>query len=71
MLIYCSYELIAANTTELILHCQKFVFPFIVLNIHSISVLQMKVIAFKMRDVFLCCVQFFLYNEQFNDLNFV
>lgn len=52
MLIYCSYELVAADTTELILHSQKVVFPFIILNIHYISVLQMKVVGTKMRDVF-------------------
>jgi hypothetical protein len=71
MLVYCNYELVAANVTELVLHSQKVVFPYIVLNIHYISVLQMKVIGTKMRDVFLCYVQFFLYNEHFYDLNFM
>jgi hypothetical protein len=52
MLICCSYELVAADTTELVLHSQKVVFPYIVLNIHYISVLQMKVVGIKMRDVF-------------------
>jgi len=71
MLICRSCELVTANTTELVLHRQKVVFPYIVLNIHYISVLQMKVIGIKMRAVFLCYVQFFLYNEHFYDLNFM
>jgi hypothetical protein len=58
MLIYGIYELVAANTTELVLHSQKVVFPYMVLNIHYISVLQTKVIGIEMRDVFLCYVQF-------------
>jgi hypothetical protein len=71
MLIYCSYELVAANMTELILHSQKGVFPYIVLNIHHISVLKMKVIGIEIRYEFLCYVQFFLYNQHFYDLNFM
>jgi len=58
MLIYWSCELVAANTTELVLHSQKVVFPYVVLNIHYISLLQMKVIGIKMRDVFLCTALF-------------